>query len=409
MYIKSNIEISEGSVKEFVRVLIPEAVDKNIMIHYETTAEKIVVKLEIDGKIAEYIYSNYEDKIGDQKIVLAKTSILKIYDKNYSWGGLIGVRPTKVVKRLLLLGYTEEKVIHILEEIYLVSQEKAELLLKIFLKEKTLMNREAYNIYIGIPFCPSKCRYCSFASFELGSPVGERYYAPFVETLLEEIKLTGELIRVNAHKIESIYIGGGTPSTLTEKDLERVLKAIDLYIDKSKLKEFTFEAGREDSITEKKLELAKKYGVDRVSLNPQTFKLETLENLNRKFNRENFDRCYKKIKELGFILNMDLILGLPGETEADILKTLQEVKKYDMENLTIHSLALKKASTLFKDEDGKITDLERGHIELGIKNLIAEKKLEPYYMYRQKNSAHWGENIGYSKEGFESIFNIEMI
>ncbi|MGL6169736.1 MAG: helix-hairpin-helix domain-containing protein, partial [Fusobacteriaceae bacterium] len=107
--------------------------------------------------------------------------------------------------------------------------------------------------------------------------------------------------------------------------------------------------------------------------------------------------------------NMDLILGLPGETEADILKTLQEVKKYDMENLTIHSLALKKASTLFKDEDGKITDLERGHIELGIKNLIAEKKLEPYYMYRQKNSAHWGENIGYSKEGFESIFNIEMI
>ncbi|MGL6169205.1 MAG: radical SAM protein, partial [Fusobacteriaceae bacterium] len=312
MYIKSNIEISEGSVKEFVRVLIPEAVDKNIMIHYETTAEKIVVKLEIDGKIAEYIYTNYEDKIGDQKIVLAKTSILKIYDKNYSWGGLIGVRPTKVVKRLLLLGYTEEKVIHILEEIYLVSQEKAELLLKIFLKEKTLMNREAYNIYIGIPFCPSKCRYCSFASFELGSPVGERYYAPFVETLLEEIKLTGELIRANGYKIESIYIGGGTPSTLTEKDLERVLKAIDLYIDKSKLKEFTFEAGREDSITEKKLELAKKYGVDRVSLNPQTFKLETLENLNRKFNRENFDRCYKKIKELGFILNMDLILGLPG-------------------------------------------------------------------------------------------------
>lgn len=409
MYIKSNIEISEGSVKEFVRVLIPEAMEKKIELEYETTNENIVVKIKTDGKSAEYSYNNYESKIEDEKIILAKTSLLRIYGKEYSWGGLIGVRPTKVIKRLLLLGYSEKESIDILKEIYLVSEEKAQLLLKIFLKEKTLMNREAYSIYIGIPFCPSKCRYCSFASFELGSPVGERYYKPFVETLLEEIKLTGELIKENGYKIESIYIGGGTPSTLTEKDLEKVLKALELHIDKTHIKEFTFEAGREDSITDRKLEIAKEYGVDRVSLNPQTFKLETLENLNRKFNRENFDRCYKKIKELGFILNMDLILGLPGEKEEDILKSLEEIKKYDIENLTIHSLALKKASTLFKDEDGKITDLEREHIEEGIKKLVFEKNLFPYYMYRQKNSAHWGENIGYSKEGFESIFNIEMI
>ncbi|MGL4688060.1 MAG: radical SAM protein, partial [Fusobacteriaceae bacterium] len=181
------------------------------------------------------------------------------------------------------------------------------------------------------------------------------------------------------------------------------------YIDKSNLKEFTFEAGREDTITDRKLEIAKEYGVDRVSLNPQTFNLEILKKLNRSFNKENFDRCYNKMKELGFIINMDLILGLPDESEKEILCTLETIKDYDIENLTIHSLALKKASVLFKDLNRKVSDLNREKVEAKVKEVLKEKKMEAYYLYRQKNSADWGENIGYSKLGFESIFNVEMI
>lgn len=203
-------------------------------------------------------------------------------------------------------------------------------------------------------------------------------------------------------------MGGGTPTTLSEKDLERVLIQINRHLDMSNIKEFTLEAGREDSLTEKKFYLAKEYGVDRISLNPQTFNEETLAKVNRRFNRENFDKFFKLGKELGFIINMDLIIGLPDESTEDILYTLNEVEKYDIDNLTVHSLAFKRASNLFK-EDKSRKEIDREVIENRIKDLVASKEMSPYYMYRQKNIMEWGENVGYSKEGKESIFNIEMI
>ena len=220
--------------------------------------------------------------------------------------------------------------------------------------------------------------------------------------------MAGKFLKDEGYKIESIYIGGGTPSTLTEDDLEKVLKKINENIDMSYLKEFTFEAGREDSLTEKKLELVKKYGADRISLNPQTFNENTLKKVNRNFNRENFDRYFRIAKEMNFIINMDLIIGLPDENTEDVLYTLNELEKYDIENLTIHSLAFKRASKLFK-EDKNRKELDREIIEKRIKELIEKKQMKPYYMYRQKNIMEWGENVGYAKEGKESVFNIEMI
>ncbi|MBP6322350.1 MAG: coproporphyrinogen III oxidase [Fusobacteriaceae bacterium] len=409
MGINSNYLISENSINEFIRVLIPEAADKDIHVNFSDFESKIIIKIEIDGIEKEFNYENYLDKIDDQKVIILKTALLKFYEKKYPWGGLIGVRPTKVVKRLLNVNFSDYEIKKILKELYLVTDEKIELLVNIFKKELEIMNSEAYSVYIGIPFCPTKCRYCSFASFEVNSPVWERYYKGFVETLLEEIELTGQLIKDKGMKIESIYIGGGTPSTLLEGDLEKILIAVNKNIDMSNLKEFTFEAGREDSITDKKLHLAKEYGVDRISLNPQTFNTETLKKINRNFNKKNFDRCYKIIKEIGFIINMDLILGLPDEDETDIIKTLEVLKDYDIENLTIHSLALKKSSPLYKDKDLKVSDISREKVESKVKELVALKGMNPYYIYRQKNSADWGENVGYAKDGFESIFNVEMI
>lgn len=407
MVINSDFEINIRSVEEFARVMVPEALDKIMELKLTETSDIIKIDMEIDGRRGNFSYKNCEDKIDEQKQTMVKILLLKIYEKNYSWGGLMGVRPTKVLRRLLAVGYSYEEAAHMLKEFYLVSDEKIELLVTTVKKELEFLNREYINLYIGIPFCPTKCKYCSFASYEINGGVG-RYYKDFVETLLEEIEITGKYLKEQGYKIESMYMGGGTPTTLTEKDLERVLKQVNDHIDMSWIKEFTLEAGREDSLTEKKLEIAKKYGVDRISLNPQTFNEKTLAKVNRKFNRENFDRYYNFAKELGFIINMDLIIGLTDETTEDVLYTLNELEKYDVENLTVHSLAFKRASNLFKENQSR-KELDREIIENRIKELTLSKNMKPYYMYRQKNIMEWGENTGYSKAGKESIFNIEMI
>ena len=407
MLINSDFEINIRSIEEFARVMVPEALDKTMNLSMKETSDTIEITMEIDGRKGNFIYANQEDKIDEQKQTMVKILLLKVYEKKYSWGGLMGVRPTKVLRRLLSLGYSYKEAEEMLRNFYIVSDEKIELLINTVRKEMEFLNREYINLYIGIPFCPTKCKYCSFASYEISGGVG-RYYKGFVETLLKEIEMAGKFLKDEGYKIESIYIGGGTPSTLTEDDLEKVLKKINENIDMSYLKEFTFEAGREDSLTEKKLELVKKYGADRIRLNPQTFNENTLKKVNRNFNRENFDRYFRIAKEMNFIINMDLIIGLPDENTEDVLYTLNELEKYDIENLTIHSLAFKRASKLFK-EDKNRKELDREIIEKRIKELIEKKQMKPYYMYRQKNIMEWGENVGYAKEGKESVFNIEMI
>lgn len=407
MLINSDFEINIRSIEEFARVMVPEALDKTMNLTMKETSDTIEIDMEIDGRKGNFIYANQEDKIDEQKQAMVKILLLKVYNKEYSWGGLMGVRPTKVLRRLLSLGYSYEQAEDMLRDFYIVSNEKIELLIDTVKKELEFLNREYINLYIGVPFCPTKCKYCSFASYEINGGVG-RYYKGFVETLLEEIEMTGKFLKDEGYKIESIYIGGGTPSTLTEEDLEKVLRKVNENIDMTYLKEFTFEAGREDSLTEKKLELVKQYGADRISLNPQTFNEETLRKVNRNFNRENFDKYFKIAKDMGFIINMDLIIGLPDETTEDVLHTLDEVEKYDIENLTVHSLAFKRASKLFK-EDKSRKELDREIIEKRIRELTEKKQMKPYYMYRQKNIMEWGENVGYAKEGKESVFNIEMI
>ncbi|MEE0138582.1 coproporphyrinogen III oxidase [Fusobacterium ulcerans] len=407
MLINSDFEINIRSIEEVARVMVPEALDKTMNLTMKETSDTIEIDMEIDGRKGNFIYANQEDKIDEQKQTMVKILLLKVYNKEYSWGGLMGVRPTKVLRRLLSLGYSYEQAEDMLRDFYIVSNEKIELLIDTVKKELEFLNREYINLYIGVPFCPTKCKYCSFASYEINGGVG-RYYKGFVETLLEEIEMAGKFLKDEGYKTESIYIGGGTPSTLTEEDLEKVLRKVNENIDMTYLKEFTFEAGREDSLTEKKLELVKQYGADRISLNPQTFNEETLRKVNRNFNKENFDKYFKIAKDMGFIINMDLIIGLPNEATEDVLHTLDEIEKYDIENLTVHSLAFKRASKLFK-EDKSRKELDREIIEKRIRELTEKKQMKPYYMYRQKNIMEWGENVGYAKEGKESVFNIEMI
>ncbi|WP_320045839.1 coproporphyrinogen III oxidase [uncultured Ilyobacter sp.] len=407
MILDTDFDITENSVDEFLRILVPEARGRDIKIRTTEEGEKISLLIETKGVKKEFTYKNHIDRIDDQKIVMAKTSLLEIYGKDYPWGSLKGVRPTKLVRRLLALNYGYLEIKDILEGLFKVSEKKSSLIIEVVKKEMEYLNRDYINMYIGIPFCPTKCRYCSFASYEINSGVG-RHYKAFVDTLIEEIKLTGEHLKENGYKLGSVYIGGGTPSILTETDLERVLASVKNNVDLSTVKEFTFEAGRVDTLTKKKLEIMKDYGVDRISLNPQTFNEETLKNLNRTFSKDKFDEMYSLSKNMGFIINMDLIIGLPGEGTEEILYTMRELEKYQMENLTVHVLALKKASVLFKDGHQE-EDIDREAVEKGIEELTRKKSLKPYYMYRLKNSTQWGENLGYAVDGKESIFNIEMI
>jgi len=262
-------------------------------------------------------------------------------------------------------------------------------------------------MYIGIPYCRTRCVYCSFASYEIGGGVG-RYYRDFLGSLHREIDAAGAFLKKHHFTLESLYIGGGTPSILEESDLEALLGQIEKSVPLENLLEYTFEAGREDSLTREKLVLMKARGVRRISLNPQSFNEETLRRINRPFDRRHFDQMYEAAKALGFLLNMDIIIGLPGETTEQVLFTLRELKKYDPDNLTIHSLAFKRHSRLFFGEKGRIP-LDKDRISGEIARLTAELELKPYYLYRQKNLMEWGENVGYAKEGLESRFNVEMI
>ena len=409
LLIETNVEINLRSIEEFTRVMASELLEDKILfdIQREENLIKIKVSSENLNKNTEFSYIDLENKIEDQVLTMCKISLLKLLNKNYAWGSLMGVRPTKVLRRLLINGCNYEETRKILKDFYLVTDDKINLMETVVKKELELLDKEHINLYLGIPFCPTKCKYCSFASYEIGGGVG-RFYNDFVEALLKEIQIIGDFLKTYDKKVSSIYFGGGTPSTLTEIDLERVLKKLLENIDMSDVKEFTFEAGREDSLNIEKLEIMKKYSVDRISLNPQSFNLETLKRVNRRFNRENFDLIFNEAKKLGFIINMDLIIGLPEETTEEILDTLRQLNAYDIDNLTIHCLAFKRASKLFKENQER-NSIDRVLIEEHIQEIVKEKEMKPYYMYRQKNIIEWGENIGYSKEGKESIFNIEMI
>ena len=234
-------------------------------------------------------------------------------------------------------------------------------------------------------------------------------YGEYIDSLYREIKEIGELTKELGLKINTIYIGGGTPSILTSEEIEKLLDNILENYDLSNLKEFTFEAGRIDTLNREKMKILKKKGINKISINPQSFNEKTLKLVNRYHNQEQFDLVYNLAKEFGLDINMDLILGLPRETTEDVIYTMNKISEYDMENLTIHNLAIKIASKLNKENYRHKDVLDFEKIYDKIDEVVENKGLKPYYMYRQKNSFQWGENLGYSLKNKDSIYNIEMI
>lgn len=312
------------------------------------------------------------------------------------WGILTGVRPVKT-----LSGVSDEYA----KEKLLVSSEKLALARKISEIQKPLaqsISPRSFSLYVSIPFCPSRCSYCSFISHSADR--AESLIEDYLELLRQELRATAQTAREAGLALDTVYVGGGTPTVLSAPQLERLFGALD-YFDMSKVREFTVEAGRPDTITREKLVAIKKAGAKRISVNPQTMNDSVLKAIGRRHTSDQTRRAYELAREIGFdCINADLIAGLPTDTPQSFKASLDEVCEMTPENITVHTLSLKRAAALFRASDADSTGaaemVDYAHAKL------AALGYQPYYLYRQKNTADNRENTGYAKPSTESLYNM---
>lgn len=372
-----------------------------------------LVRLELENYCSEELLENSSDN-NIKRVV--KKLLYTMINKNYnnisdSWGIMTGIRPTKIVHRMIDEGLSEKEIYKNLTEEYLVKEDKANLILEITKKQREffLTEKESYRkiaIYISIPFCPSICSYCTFGSYLLSKY--EHLLSNYLDNLIYEIKGVLDKVQKKGLIIDKVYIGGGTPSILSAEQLESLLKTLGNYISHDYIKEFSFEAGRPDTIDAEKLKILKKYGVNRISINPQIMKDSVLKKLGRTHLTEDIYTAYKTARNIGFeIINMDLIMGIENSDE-EFYESLYQVINLDPENITIHSLAFKRKS-IIKLDGNKIQSMQKSK---HFNNIISKMRIanyEPYYLYKQKLTVGGQENIGFARKGKYSAYNIQMI
>ncbi len=336
--------------------------------------------------------------------------------KELPWGALTGIRPVKIPEEKLSLGWNDERILGFLEEDYLVGEKKRKLCLEIAKEERSLLGgldaMKGYSLYVGIPFCPTTCLYCSFTSYPIGKWKGR--LGEYLECLQKEFIMVREWAG-KEKKLQTIYIGGGTPTSLPEKELKTLMEMVHRTFSTDSLKEFTVEAGRPDSLNQEKLRILKAYGTGRISINPQSMNQKTLDLIGRRHSVGQVKEVFYAARKEGFDnINMDIILGLPGEGEEEIRHTLDEVRALGPDSLTVHCLALKRAARL-NVEKQQYTDypMASGEMLDELVDLAAERAgemgMKPYYLYRQKNMAGNLENVGYACEGKACLYNIYMM
>lgn len=327
------------------------------------------------------------------------------------WGMMTGIRPAKSINTYIDNGLSVEESIRRLIGVFEITRPKAELAAKVALAERDILKKAdsgGISLYIGIPFCPTRCLYCSFTSYPLDKYSGK--VDAYIEALIKELRFIGE--KAKGKRLDSIYIGGGTPTSLSAQQLDTLMGSVSEIFDTDRLLEYTVEAGRPDTITPEKLAVINKNGAGRISINPQTMNDKTLQLIGRKHSVDDIKRVYYEARESGHKnINMDLILGLPGETETEVSHTMSEIALLAPESLTVHTLAVKRASAL-REKLGEYNLAKAMQMEkmLDISSKGAQDMgLSPYYMYRQKNMLGSFENVGYSKKGFESVYNVVIM
>ncbi len=374
------------------------------------------LRLEENGKVVftAYINGDYTDKAHFRnKLKLASYRLLSEYSgRELPWGSLTGMRPTKIATKAFGDGLDRDMIIDGYMDAYMVSEEKATLAVDVAERESEIlasvdMQRD-YCLYVGIPFCPTRCMYCSFAAYPID--MYRSSVSDYIDCLVRELQIISFINR--KRRLVSIYIGGGTPTSLEAGQLENLLSAIDANFDLSALREYTVEAGRPDSLSKDKLRVLSRHKVSRISVNPQTMRERTLKLIGRAHTPDDTIRAYQMARSMGdYHINMDLIAGLPGETADDMRYTLSVIEKLAPDSLTVHSLAVKRASELRnqpeilaaagapnRDTDKMLRLADEAARRMG---------LTPYYLYRQKNISGNLENVGYARK--PCIYNVLII
>lgn len=398
--------------EESLRIITPASRDQEICEQEQAWIIRIdepTARLQLADREILWQHEETEGAFKDCFKRFFYRTLVEITGKELPWGNLTGIRPTKLAYAMLEEGKSDQEIIEQLQRTHHVSREKCELSIDIARRERQLLSgihyQGGYSLYIGIPFCPSTCLYCSFTSYPIAAH--KKRVEQYIDCVIREMEYVS---RCYADKIlDTVYIGGGTPTTLEAEQLDRLLGRLKELFDFRTVQEFTVEAGRADSITREKLEVLYRHGVSRISVNPQTMKQETLDIIGRKATVQQVLEAYELARQVGFDnINMDLILGLPGETEADVQHTIDEVVRLAPDSLTVHSLAIKRASRLNQwiTEHGidtlRNTDETMEIAAAGARAL----DMHPYYLYRQKNMSGNFENVGYAREGKYGLYNI---
>lgn len=330
-----------------------------------------------------------------------------------AWGLLTGVRPSKLMSKLISELGTEEALKYFTDKLC-VSDSKAQLAATVSKVQEPIVSEnspESFSLYVSIPFCPSRCSYCSFVSHSIASSNAKKLFAPYLDNLKREIEITGEIASKNSLKLESIYFGGGTPGILSSEESLLLMDTIKECFDLSTCKEYTFESGRADVITEEKLWTLKNNGVDRISINPQTYDDNILNIIGRKHSSAQAIEAFNLAKNIGFnSINTDLIAGLPGDTVQGFINSVDTSISLKPENITVHSLALKRSSTLVSKDNALLSqDNTASQMIEYAQQALTEAGYIPYYMYRQSRCVGNLENVGWCLPGKECLYNIYMM
>lgn len=335
------------------------------------------------------------------------TLLRELTGTDVPWGILTGIRPTRKILPMLEIGMSREEIFDSLREEYWISDEKLSLAYNTAVVQYPLLKstpKNSVGLYVSIPFCPSRCSYCSFVSHSVEQ--AKKLMPEYIRLLCEELKIWGDIVRSLGLIVDTVYFGGGTPTSVSAEHLEMLLKAVADNFDLSHLREYCVEAGRPDTITEEKLIVLKRNGVGRISINPQTMNEEVLKNIGRRHTPGEIVEAFRLARRIGFDnINMDLIAGLPGDTPESFRNTLKQITELDPDSITVHTLTLKRAANLFSEGESQLENPVREMVRDSIA-MLPEKGYQPYYMYRQKNTIDNQENVGYSKPGKESFYNM---
>ena len=406
------------AVEQLQMALFPEGTEGEAIstLHRGATWLTASTKITIDGQTrtaSRRIRADRETvrlrrQALQQSFYLAATQLLSSIP---AWGALAGVRPTKITTRHLLEGGTEKSADKLMRDTYFVTEARRKLSIdcsKSTVNAVNLLQPEDISLYVGIPFCPTRCTYCSFVS----RTIGRKYelMEPYLEALLKEIAVTGKLLKESGRTVRTVYIGGGTPTSLSASQMARLLDAIHDSFDLSRCLEFTVEGGRPDTLDAEKLQSIFRHGADRMSINPQTMENEVLKACGRPHKAADVLRAYNEAVDAGFkAINMDLIAGLPRDSYEGFCRSLDTVAALNPANITVHTLALKKGADLFERRENLPSAEEVTRMVDYANRTLSALGYKPYYLYRQKYMSGSFENVGWSRDGLDCLYNIYMM